>query len=324
MIRRIGVALGGAAVALCVLADARPAGYPAKPVRIIVPFSAGSPIEIPARMIAQRLRDAMGQPFVIENRAGAGGIIGTESVARAPRDGYTILATSCAHSTNVTYYRKLPYDAVADFAPITQVAVTYGSVLVIHPSVPATSVGEFIALARSRPGELDYASAGIGSPPHVAAALFASMTGIRLVHVPYRGTAVAISDVLGGQVEAMFMNVTAAVEFVRSGRLRALGISGPRRMPWLPDVPTMLESGLSGFDLTCYHGMWFPSGTPPEIVRRVHDEIARTLAAPQARRYLLDNGFVPVGSSPGEFAEVIGKDIALHANIAKRIGIEPR
>lgn len=323
VIRRIGAAFVVVAT-LPTAADAQIAGYPARPVRVIVPFSAGSPIEIPARVIALRLVETMGQPFVIENRTGASGTIGTEFVAKAPRDGYTLLITNCSHSSNPSQYKKLPYDSLADFAPITQTNVTYGNLLVVHPSVPARSVKEFIALARARPGQLNYASAGVGSPPHVTAALFASMAGIQLTHVPYKGTSVAFNDVLGGYIEVMFASPTFARPFIQAGRVRALGIGGPRRTPMFPELPTFNEAGLTGFDYTCYHGMWFPAGVPAEIVRRVHAEVVKALAVPEVRKHLAENGLVPVGSSPEEFAEFLRNDIARQASIAKQIGIQPQ
>ena len=321
-IRHIGVAI--AVAALPAIADAQSTGYPARPVRIIVPFSAGSPVEIPARPVAQRLAETMGQQFLIDNRTGASGTIGTELVVRAPRDGYTLLWTNCSHSSNPSFYKKLPYDTLADLAPVTQSNVTYGNVLVVHPSVPARSVKEFIALAKSMPGKLNYASAGVGSPPHVTGALFAATTGIQLAHVPYKGTAVAFTDVLAGHVEVMFASPTYTHPFIRTGRVRALGMGGPRRTPVLPEVPTFQETGLTGFDVTCYHGIWFPAGVPAEIVRRLHAEVAKALALPEVRKHYADNGLIPVGNSPEEFAEFLVKDIAHQARIAKQIGLQPQ
>src|SRR5688572_19974041 len=270
-----GAAFIAAAALLPAIAAAQPAGYPAKPVRMIVPFSAGSPVEIPARPVAQRLAEAMGQQFLIDNRPGASGTIGTELVARAPRDGYTLLYTNCAHSSNPSHYRKLPYDSIADFAPVTQSNVTYGNLLVVHPSVPARSVKEFIALARRMPARLNYASAGVGSPPHVTGALFASMAGIQMAHIAYKGTAVAFTDVLGGHVEVMFASPPYAQPFIQTGRVRPLGIGGPRRTPLQPDVPTFHEAGLTGFEVTCYHGIWFPAGVPADILRRLNAAVVK-------------------------------------------------
>ncbi len=298
--------------------------YPSKPVRIVVPFSPGSPIELPARAVTQRMMETFGQSFVFDYRTGASGTIGTEAVARAPKDGYTMLITNCSHSANPAYFKKLPYDAINDFQPVSQINVTYGNLLVIHPSVPAHNVKEFIALARARPGQLHYASAGIGSPPHVSAALFAAMTGIDLIHVPYKGTAVAFNDVLGGHIEAMVASPTTAVPYVHAGRLRALGIGGPRRQPQVPEVPTFNEAGLTGFDLTCYHGIWLPAGTPQMIVRKIYGEVVKAVALPETKRMLAEGGLIPVGSSPEEFAEFLLKDVVRQAEITKQIGLEPQ
>jgi len=316
--------LVAAAAAFANLAAAQSAGYPAKPVRVIVPFSAGSPVEIPARPVAQKLAEFLGQPFLIDNRPGASGTIATELVAKAPRDGYTLLYTNCSHSSNPSHYRKLPYDSIADFAPVTQSNVTYGNVLVVHPSIPARSVKEFIALARKAPGKLNYASAGVGSPPHVTGALFASMAGVQLAHVPYKGTSVAFTDVLAGHVEVMFASPPFAHPFVQTGRVRALGLGGPRRTPLLPDVPTFHESGITGFNVICYHGIWFPAGVPAEIVRRVHGGVVKALAVPEVRKHYEDNAIVPVGSSPEAFAQFLVKDIAHQAEIARKIGLKPQ
>src|SRR5258706_1498010 len=234
--------------------------YPARPVRVIVPFAPGSPIEVPARIVGQKLAEAMGQAFVIDNRAGASGLIGTEIVAKAPRDGYTMLAMNCAHTANPSLFRKLPYDSLADFTPVTQINSTWGNILLVHPTVPVKSVKEFIALAKSAPGKLHYASGGVGSPPHVTAALFAAEAGINLTHVAYKGTATAFPDVLSGYVEAMFASPTFAQPYIQAGRVRALGMAGSKRMPLMPDVPTFHEAGLPGVELVCYHGLWVPAG----------------------------------------------------------------
>jgi tripartite-type tricarboxylate transporter receptor subunit TctC len=322
VMRAVAIALSALGVASSV--NAQVASYPAKPVRVVVPFSPGSPIEVPARAVTQRMIETLGQPFVFDYRTGASGTIGTEAVARAPKDGYTMLITNCSHTANPSYYKKLPYDAVADFAPVSQINGTYGNVLVVHPSIPVRSAGEFIALAKARPGEIKYASAGIGSPPHVSAALFAAMAGINLLHVPYKGTAVALNDVLGGHIESMSISSTIALPYMKAGRLRALGIVGPRRHPLLPDVPTFHEVGLTGFDMTCYHGIWFPAGTRPEIVRRIQAEVAKVVALPEVRNYFADNSLIPVGSTPEEFADFLSRDVARQAGIVKQIGLQPQ
>jgi tripartite-type tricarboxylate transporter receptor subunit TctC len=320
--RAVAIALAALGLAPSVIAQV--ASYPAKPVRVVVPFSPGSPIEVPARAITQRMIETLGQPFVFDYRTGASGTIGTEAVARAPKDGYTMLITNCSHTANPSYYKKLPFDTAADFAPVSQINGTYGNVLVVHPSVPVRSAREFIALAKARPGELKYASAGIGSPPHVSAALFAAMAGINLLHVPYKGTAVALNDVLGEHIESISVSSTIALPYMKAGRLRALAISGPRRHPLLPDVPTYHEVGLTRFEMTCYHGIWFPAGTPPEIIRRVHAEVAKVVALPEVRNYFADNSLIPVGSTPEEFADFINNDIARQAAIVKEIGLQPQ
>jgi tripartite-type tricarboxylate transporter receptor subunit TctC len=305
--------------------QAAPEGpYPNRPLRLVVPFPPGGPVELLGRAFTQRLAETMGQPFVFDNRPGASGTIGTEFVAKAPRDGYTLLITNCSHSSNVAYYQKLPYDSLADFAPITQMDVTSGNLLVVHTSVPTRSVKEFIALARARPGQLNYASAGVGSPQHVTGALFASMAGIELTHVAYRGNSPALNDLLGGHVEVMFVSPSFGRPYVQAGRLRALGIAGPRRLPTLPDLPTFHEAGLTGYDYTCYHGMWFPAGVPAEIVRRMHAEIVKALAAPAVRKYLADSDYFPVGNSPEEFAGFLTNDIPRQTGIAKKIGIQTK
>ena len=306
------------------MAHAQVATYPAKPVRIVVPFTAGSPVEIPARPVAQRLSETLGQQFLIDNRPGASGTIGTDAVVKAPKDGYTILMTNCSHSSNPAHHKKLPYDSLNDLQTISQTNVTYGNVLAIHPTVPAKTVKEFIALAKAQPGKLHYASAGIGSPPHVTGALFASMTAIKLTHVAYKGTSVAFNDVLGGYVEVMFSSPPFTLPFAKAGRVRVLGIGGPRRSPQFPDAPTFHEAGVTGYEYTCYHGMWVPSGTPQEIVRRIHGEVAKILTQPEVRQLYEDNGIIPVGSTPEEFRQFLEKDIPRMAEVANRVGITPQ
>jgi tripartite-type tricarboxylate transporter receptor subunit TctC len=306
------------------LAMAQPAKYPVKPVRIVVPFAPGSPIEVPARAVGQRMAEALGQPFLIDNRPGASGIIGTELVAKSPRDGYTLLAQNCGHAANPALFRKLPYDTLTDFAPVSQINRTWGNILLAHPSIPARSVREFIALARSMPGKLNYASGGVGSPPHVTAALFAAEAKIKLTHVAYKGTATAFPDVLSGYVEVMFASATFSHPYIQAGRVRAMGIAGPQRMPLLPDVPTFDESGLPGFELTCWHGLWLPAGVPADIVRRLHAEIAKAVAQPAVREELEKQALIPVGGSPEEFGAFLQKEVARYGIIARKIGLQPQ
>ena len=311
--------------ALCLgIAAANAQRYPARPVRVIVPFSPGSPIEVPARAVGNRLAEALGQSFVIENRAGAGGLIGTELVAKAPKDGYTMLAVNCAHTANPSLYKKLPYDTLADFTPVVQINVTWGNILAVHPTVPARSVKEFIALARSAPGKIHYASGGVGSPPHVTAALFAAETSIKLTHVAYKGTGPAFPDVLSGYVEAMFVSPTFSYPYIQAGRVRALGMAGPKRMPLFPDVPTFHEAGVPGFELTCYHGFLFPAGVPADIVRRVSAEAIKAISTPEVRKELETQSLIPLGSSPEEFSAFLQKDLVRYGGIVKKIGLQPQ
>lgn len=320
LIRR---AVGFAVALLACSAAAQVQNYPNRPIRAIVPFAPGSPVEIPARLIATRLSEALGQSFIIENRVGAGARVGTALVAKAPPDGYTLLFTNSAHAANVSQYKKLPYDSVADFAPITQVNGTSGNLLVIHPSLPVRSVKELIALAAAARGQLHYATAGVGSPQHVAGALFAAMAHIELMHVPYKGTIAGLTDVIGGRAEIMFVSPGVALPFVKEGRVRTIGVTGPQRLPALSDVPTIHEAGVPGYEFTSWHGMWFPAGVPREIVRRMHAEVLKVLAVPEVRKQFDEQFLTPVGSSPEEFAAFVKKDIAVQAGIVKMIGLEP-
>ena len=305
-------------------AAAAQTGYPVKAVRVIVPFPAGGPVETLTRVFTQRLAEVFGQPFIIDNRPGASGTLGSEMVAKAPRDGYTMLANNCSHTGNAAYYKKLPYDVLTDFAPVTQFDVTSGNLMVIHPSVPARTVKEFIAFAKIRPNQLNYASAGVGSPQHVSGAVFASMAGIQLVHVPYKGNPPAFTDVVGGHVEMMFVSPSVARPYLPSGRLRVLGIAGPRRLPTLNEVPTIEEAGLPGYNVTCWHGMWFTAGVPQEIVRRVNVELVKALATTEAKRYLADADYFATGTTPEEFAEFLRNDLPLQMKFANMVGIQPQ
>jgi tripartite-type tricarboxylate transporter receptor subunit TctC len=317
---RCGAALFTVALPIAAAAQT----YPVKAVRVIVPFPAGGPVETLARVFTQRLTETMGQPFVIDNRPGASGTLGSDLVAKAPRDGYTMLVSNCAHTGNAAYYKKLPYDTANDFAPIAQVDVTSGNLMVVHPSVPARTVKEFIAFAKARPAQLNYASAGVGSPQHVSGAVFASMAGINLVHVPYKGNPQAFTDTIGGHIEVMFVTAGVARPYLPSGRLRALGIAGPRRLPTLNDVPTIMEAGLPDYNVICWHGMFFPAGTPADIVRRVNGELLKALATPEAKRYMADNDYFPTGTTPEELQAFVREDLVLQANFAKIVGIQPQ
>jgi tripartite-type tricarboxylate transporter receptor subunit TctC len=296
--------------------------YPAKPVRVITPFTAGSAIDTLARVLGQKMGDGWGQQVVIDNRIGANGIIGTEAAAKAPPDGYTIhLGNISTLAVNPHLYLKLPYDALRDFVPIT-LAATIPVVLVVHPSLPVKSVKELIALAKARPGQLNYASGGTGSAQHLPREMLRVEAGINIVHVPYKGLGPAFSDVLGGQVPMMFAGVSNVVPHMKTGRLRVLAIGSPKRSPTLPEVPTVAESGVAGFDFDSWTGYLAPAGTPKEIIVKLHADITRTLGLPEVKDKLTTLGFDLVGGTPDVFAALIKTDIARFGKLIKAAGIQ--
>jgi tripartite-type tricarboxylate transporter receptor subunit TctC len=297
--------------------------FPVKPVRIITPFTAGSAIDTLARVLGQKMSDAWGQQVVIDNRIGANGIIGTEAAAKAAPDGYTLyLGNISTLAVNPHLYLKLPYDAVRDFAPITM-AATIPVVLVVHPSLPAGSVKELIALAKAHPGELNYASGGNGSAQHLPMEMLRVYAGINIIHVPYKGLGPAFSDVLGGQVPMMFAGVSNVVPHMKTGRLRVLAIGSPKRSSTLPEVPTVAEAGVPGFDFDSWTGYLAPAGTPKELIAKLHADITRTLTAPDVREKLTGLGFDLVGSSPEALATLIRNDVARFGKLIKAAGIKP-
>ena len=322
------LAIGACAALLLIFASSagaqRAEDYPTRPVRIIIPFTPGGPTDVLGRLVTAKLTEIFGVSVLIDNRPGANGIIGTELVARSAKDGYTMLYTTGSHAANATMYRKLPYDTVRDFLPITQLARTYGQIAVVHPSVPARDLKELIALAKAQPGKLNYASAGVGNATHMAAELLFSAANVKLVHVPFKGAGVAMNDVLSGQIEMMFVAAAQGTPFIKSGRIRALGISGPKRNPALPDVPTFEESGYPGVVFTGWHGWWFPAGTPRERALRLQKEVSNVLTAPEMKAKLDDLGLIPVASTPDEFAKFVEREIELHARIAKAAKMEPQ
>ncbi|MCC7483443.1 MAG: tripartite tricarboxylate transporter substrate binding protein [Burkholderiales bacterium] len=301
-----------------------PDAYPSRPVRMVVPYTPGGPIDVWGRILTQKLSEALGRQVVLDNKPGANGIVGTDIVAKSVPDGYTMLYQTGSHVANVSMYRKLPYDSVRDFQPITQMASTYGMVLAVHPTVPAGTLGEFIELARSRPGKLNFASAGSGNATHLAAELMKSAAGIDVVHVPYKGGGPALNDVMAGQIEMMMVSVAQGAPFVKAGRVRALAVTGPTRAPPLANVPTFQESGFPGFSFAGWHGLWFPAGVPRERLARMHGEVARIMFAPEMKGRLDELGLVPVASTPQEFAAFIDREIALYAKIVKAAKIEPQ
>jgi tripartite-type tricarboxylate transporter receptor subunit TctC len=297
-------------------------GYPAKPVRFIVPSAAGGGTDIIARSVAHKLSESLGQPFVVDNRPGAGQMIGIELAAKSPADGHTILMAASTLAINPIMYKKVSYDPLRDFAPITQ-AASLPNVLVVHPSLPVHSVAELIAYARQRPGQLNFASAGVGTSPQMSVELLKSMAGIDMVHIPYKGTSPGVVDLLAGQVSVMAPNLLTALPHIKAGKLRALAVTSAKRSEALPEVPTVAESGLPGYDSTQWYGVLAPAGTSRAIVARLHDEIVRALREPEVRQRLAADGAEPVGSSPEEFAAFIKSEIDKWAKVASAAGIRP-
>jgi tripartite-type tricarboxylate transporter receptor subunit TctC len=294
--------------------------YPVKSIRLIVPFAAGGPTDVIARAVGQKLTESLGQPVVIDNRAGSGGNIGTDIVAKAPPDGYTlVMGIVGTHAINASLYSKMPYDSVKDFAPITLTGAAT-IIMVAHPSVPAKSIKELIALAKSKPGQLNLASPGSGTPQHLAGELFKTMAGINMVHVPYKGAAPAVIDLLGGQVSVGFVSLPAALSHVKAGKLTALGISNARRSAIAPDVPTIAESGLPGYELENWYGVLAPAGTPREIVNKLNREIVKALQIPEVKERLNSQGFEIRTSTPEQFAAYIKSEIVKWAKIVKDSG----
>jgi tripartite-type tricarboxylate transporter receptor subunit TctC len=294
-------------------------GYPAKPVRFIVPSAAGGGTDIIARALAQKLSESLGAQFVVDNRPGAGQMIGIELAAKSSPDGYTILMAASTLAINPIMYKKVSYDPLRDFAPITQ-AASLANVLVVHPSLPVRSLAELISYAKQRPGQLNFASAGIGTSPQMSIELLKSMAGIDMVHIPYKGTAPGVVDLLAGQVSVMAPNLLTALPHIKAGKLRALAVTSPKRSEGLPEVPTIAES-LPGYDSTQWYGVLAPAGTPREIVARLHDEIVRALRTPEVMQRLAADGAEPVGSSPEEFAAFIKSEIDKWARVASAAGI---
>lgn len=296
--------------------------YPTKPIRFIVPYVAGGAGDIFARTIGQKLTESTGQTVVVDNRPGANGIIGTDLVAKAPPDGYTIvMANSAPFVLNPSLYSKLPYDPVKDFAPVTQ-GTYYGYVLVVHPSVAAKTVQELIALAKTKPGQIAYGSTGTGSANHLAGEFFAMMTGTRLTHVPYKGSAAALADVLGGQLPMMFDTVITSLPQLKAGKLRALGFSGSRRTPQLPDLATLDELGLKGFEVSSWQAIVAPARTPRPVIERLYQDTVKALKMPDViERLATQGGNELIGSTPEEFAALIKAEIAKYGKVIRQAGI---
>ncbi len=295
------------------------ATYPNKPVRVIVPYPPGGPTDIVARVVFQQLSEATGQQFVIDNRPGAGGNIGAEAASRAPADGYTLLVATTAHAINMTMFRNLNYDIVRSFDPVS--LLTQGPlVLVAHPSFPANSVAELIALAKARPNTLSYASSGNGQSTHLSGELFNSMAGVKLSHVPYKGSAPALTDVISGQVPLMFDTMLSAMPFVAAGKLKALAVTSAQRAPTAPEVPTFAESGLPGYETFAWNGVVVPAGTPKAVVAKLNDELKKVLQLPQVKDKFAQQGFAASWNEPEAFGAFLRAEVAKWAKTVKAAG----
>lgn len=298
-------------------------GYPARAIRLVVPNAPGSSGDIVARLIAPPLTERLGQPVVVDNRAGAGTMIGGDAVAKSRPDGYTLLLGFSTLAINPAMYKKVPYDAARDFAPISHL-VSAAGVLVAHPSLPARTVKELITLAKARPDAIAYASTGQGTYSHVTTALFTSMAGVRMLHVPYKGTGPAVAAVVGGEMAFGSINILTALPHVRSGRLRALGVTSTKRAESAPDIPTIAEAGLPGYESVQWLGLLAPAGTPGEIIGRLYKESGAVIRAPETRQRLAADGAEAIASSPDEFGAYIRSETVKWAKVLKTAGVEPQ
>jgi len=316
-------ATGFAALVLAAACSAAVAqDYPSRPVKIVVPFATGGPADVYARYLGQRLQQAMGQAFVVDDRPGGGSIVGTDAVAKSPPDGYTLLLMSNTHTVNESLIPNKPFSLTRDFVPIAP--INYSDlVMVVHPSVKAKTLSEFIALAKAEPGKLNYASSGPGTPYHMAGELFKAMAGVDIVHVPYRGSSGARTDLIGGQVQMMFDAVTTMSEHVKAGQVRALGTTGKVRSTVLPDVPTISEAGVPGYEATIWLGLVAPKGTPPAIVNRLNAEISKIVSRPEVKGEWAAQGAVAMTMTPEEFGKYINADIVKWERIVKISGAKP-
>ncbi|MEW6258187.1 MAG: tripartite tricarboxylate transporter substrate binding protein [Pseudomonadota bacterium] len=296
--------------------------YPSKPVKLIVPYPAGGTTDIIARLIATQLSEKFGQPFVVDNRAGASGAIGASAVAKSAPDGYTLLmGTANTHGINSALQKSLPYDALKDFAPVTVVAST-PNVIVVNPAFPAKTLQELIALAKAEPGKLNYGSTSSGGSPHMSAELLKMMTGINITHVPYKGAAPMLTDLAGGHIPIGFDNLPSAMPFIESGKLRALAVTTAKRWPGAPNIPTVAESGVPGYEVSGWFGILAPAGTPPAIVDQLQKAVAEAVAKPEVRKQLETVGAEPVANTPQAFAKQIEADVARWKQVAETTGVK--
>ena len=309
--------LGACAASACPPSHSQ--SFPSRPVRVVVPYPAGGTTDIVARVLAQKLSAVWGRQVVVDNRAGAGGNIGKEIAARAPADGYTILMSGVSFTINPSLYKKIPYDPIADFLPITQVAST-PQILEVHPALPANSVKELIALARSRPGQLFYGSAGSGTTLHLSAELFNSMTGVKMTHVPYKGVPAALIDLMAGQVQVIFDSQPSSLPYIKAGKLKGLAVTSATRAVALPDLPTLAQAGVAGYEATSWYGTFVPTGTPPDIYKKLETDLMAVIRMPDVQSQLLVQGAEPIGGTSEQFARVLKDELAKWARVVQTSG----
>jgi tripartite-type tricarboxylate transporter receptor subunit TctC len=309
--------------ALALTMDAFAQGYPAKPIRYIVPFPPGGGQDLVVRALAPRMTEALGQTVVVDNRPGAATMVGAELAAKSPPDGYTVFnGSNTTLAINPNLYSKVPYDPIKDFAAVTQIA-SLPNLLVVHPSLPVRTVKELAALARSRPGQLNYGSSGTGTPAQLAGVMFGDAARAKLVHVPYRGSSQALTALISGETQMMFGSMTSTLPFVKSGRLRAIAVTGAKRSLAAPDLPTVGEAAFPGFEAVTWYGLFVPAGTPAAIVARLNSEVVKILRAPDFRDWLIAQGADPVGSTPDELAAFVRTELVKYAKIVKDSGMRP-
>jgi tripartite-type tricarboxylate transporter receptor subunit TctC len=312
--------VAAAAFVACMMADAHAQAYPSRPVRLIVPFSPGGAADVPGRILSDRLTHVLGQQVVIENRPGAGSTIGAEAAAKAPPDGYTLFMISNTHFVSAGLYKKLTYDSLNDYTPITQIT-SAPNVLIVHPSLPAKNVKELIALAKSRPGQINYATSGNGSTQHLTGALFCKMAGISMTHIPYRGSGPVTADLLAGQVQVGFPGIAGMLSHIKSGKLRALGVTSAKRSPELPDVPTIAEAGVKGYEMVAWFGIAAPKGLPRDVQGRLHTDLLKVLKTPDMQKSMRQVGQeVAYQEKPEQFYDFMKVEAAKWAKVVQDAG----
>jgi len=311
-------ALGGAALFSHAQTSAA-RDYPSRPIKMVIPYAAGGPMDFIGRTLGPRLNQAMGQPVVIDNRAGAGGAIGTDVVAKSAPDGYTLLNTSSSHASLPVVSASLPYDPLKDFAPITLVANSVGFVMATRPDLPVKNLKELLADAKANPGKYTFGSGGVGNVMHFAAEFLASSADVKMTHVPFKGVSQSLNDLVAGRIDFVIGAPTAVLPLIKAGKLKALAITARKRWSELPDVPTIDEAGVKGFVYTPWYGFWFPAGVPAEQVTRLRNEVVKLLDEPDIKRAFAEQGFATVGSTPAEFSKVIAEEIAMNKKLAQRV-----